>query len=274
VSGVAYSKVRHKGKLSAENATSCWVFRIKAVVPLLVCLLVFSVSLQATSIVALIDRANNRLVIAADCRVDRDSGSRLGCKIITEPGCVAAIAGLYAEKSSGFELRALVRKACNDPGNLQSKAERFVEAARAPYEAAIRRIREASPQDFAMTIVNQPAEVIFAGVQDGEVALVVRGFIADSEARVTVERHDNVGPENSGLGYFLGLNKEIRAYASSHPNWTKVGYPKAARRFVQLEIQGHPDLASHPISEVEIDGKGSVNWLSLGACVKHHHGYK
>jgi hypothetical protein len=37
-------------------------------------LLVFSVSLQATSVVALIDRANNRLVIAADCRIDRDLG--------------------------------------------------------------------------------------------------------------------------------------------------------------------------------------------------------
>ena len=164
--------------------------------------LFFSAHLNATSVVALIDRTNNKLVIAADCRVDRDSGSRAGCKIINEPGCVVAIAGLYAEKSSGLEVRALVRRACNAPGNLQSKAERFVEAARVPYEAAIRRIREVSAQDFARATVNQPTEVIFAGVQDGQVALVVRGFIADSEARVTVERYDNVGPENSGLGYF------------------------------------------------------------------------
>jgi hypothetical protein len=39
-------------------------------------------------VVALIDRANNRLVIAADYRVDRDSASRSGCKIIHEPGCL------------------------------------------------------------------------------------------------------------------------------------------------------------------------------------------
>lgn len=266
--------MRHKDhELPAGNTTSCYLFRMKAAVSL-VCLLVSPGSIYATSVVALIDRANNRLVIAADCRVDRDSGPTSECKIIDEPGCIVAIAGLYAEKSSGFELRALVRRACNDPGNLQSKAERFVEAARAPYEAAIRRIREVSPQDFVRTTANQPTEVIFAGVQDGKVALVVRGFIADSQALVIVERYDNVGPENSGLGYFLGLNKQIRAYVSSHTNWKKIGYPKAARRFVQMEIQAHPDLASPPISEVEIDGKGSVKWLSLGACVKHHYCYR
>lgn len=82
---------------------------------------------------------------------------------------------------------------------------------------------------------------------------------------MTVERYDNLGGQNSGLGYFLGLNKQIRAYVSSHPNWTKIGYPKAARRFVQMEIQAHPDLASPPISEVEINGKGSVKWLRCNA---------
>jgi hypothetical protein len=232
-------------------------------------LLVLSPYLPATSVVALVDRANNKLVIAADCRVDRGSGSRLGCKIINEPGCVVAIAGLYAEKSSGFDLRALVQRACHVPGNLQSKAEAFVETARAPYEAAIRRIREVSAQDFARTTVNQPTEVIFAGVQDGQVALVVRGFIADSEARVEVERFDNVGPENPGLGYFLGLNERIRTYINSHPDWTKMGYSKAARRFVEMEILAHSEFAGPPISEVEIDSKGRLKWLSLGACVKH-----
>jgi hypothetical protein len=233
----------------------------------------FPTHLSATSVVALIDRANNKLVIAADCRVDRDSASTSECKIINEPGCVVALAGLYAEKTSGFEVRALVRRACNDPGNLQSKADKFVEAARAPYEAAIRRIREVSARDFAKAAVNQPTEVLFAGIQDGQVALAVRGFIADSEARVTVERYDNIGAENSGIGYFLGVNEEIRAYISSHPHWTKMGYPNAARRFVQMAIRAHPDLAGPPISEVELDRNGKPTWLSLGACAKHHHGF-
>lgn len=102
MTGVGYSKVRHKDhELPAENATSCYLLRMRAAVPLLVCLLVSPGSLYATSVVALSDRANNRLVIAADCRVDRDSGSTSGCKIINEP-----TASLLSPDSMQKNLRA------------------------------------------------------------------------------------------------------------------------------------------------------------------------
>ena len=39
-------------------------------------------------------------------------------------------------------------------------------------------------------------------------------------------------------------------------------------------IQAHPDLASSPISEVEINSNGRPKWLSLGACVKRRHGHR
>jgi hypothetical protein len=247
---------------------------MKAAVPGLLCLLLFSVSLQASSVLALIDRTNNRHVIAAGCRVDRDPASTVGSKIIMEPGSVVAIAGLYSEKSSDFELRVLIRRAYNSSGNLQDKAERFVRTAQARYEAAIRRIREVSPQDFASTTVNQPIEVVLAGIQDGQVALVVEAFTAVSEARGRSSAAITWGRTTPGLGYSLGLNKQIRAYVGSHPSWAEVGYPKAARRFVQLEIHAHPDRASPPLAEVEIDSKWRVKWLSLGACGKPRRGYR
>jgi hypothetical protein len=129
---VGYSKVRHKDNdLPAENATSGYLFRVKAAIPLLVGLLVCPGSRYATSVVALIDRTIKRLVIAADCRVDRDSGSTSACEIINEPDCMVAIAGLNAEKSSSFELRALVRRACNDPGNLRQASRSDSPASRA-----------------------------------------------------------------------------------------------------------------------------------------------
>jgi threonine dehydratase len=49
----------------------------------------------ATSVVALIDNTNHRVVIAADCRVNRQLASVSKCKIIAEPGCTVAMAGLY-----------------------------------------------------------------------------------------------------------------------------------------------------------------------------------
>jgi hypothetical protein len=56
---------------------------------------------NATSVVALIDNTNHRLVIAADCRVNRQLASLSECKIIDKPGCAVAMAGLYEEKNNG-----------------------------------------------------------------------------------------------------------------------------------------------------------------------------
>jgi hypothetical protein len=70
----------------------------------------FTVSLRATSVVALIDKANHTLVIAADCCVTRDSAWGSECKIINEPGCIVAIAGHYEERTTAFNLRQLARR--------------------------------------------------------------------------------------------------------------------------------------------------------------------
>jgi hypothetical protein len=47
----------------------------------------------ATSVVALLDKTNQRVVIAADCRVNRQLASVSECKILAEPGCKVAMAG-------------------------------------------------------------------------------------------------------------------------------------------------------------------------------------
>ena len=82
----------------------------------------------ATSVVALIDNTNHRVVIAADCRVNRQLASLSRCKIIDKPGCTAAMAGLYEEKTTGFHLRRLAEAACQYPGDLRAKAEAFLQA--------------------------------------------------------------------------------------------------------------------------------------------------
>ena len=99
-------------------------------------------------------------------------------------------------------------------------------------------------------------------------ALLVRGFLADSAGRVTIERYESLDAPSSPIGYFSGLNDHIKAYVQSHDGWKSTGYRRAARQFVEMEIKAHPNLAGPPISEVEIDGKGRVNWLSQGACGK------
>jgi hypothetical protein len=222
--------------------------------------------LHATSVVALIDRANQRLVIAADCRVSRGQHPVSACKIIQEPGCTVAMAGLYEELTTSFHLRQFVRDACREPGDLRTKAEAFVRLARRPYEEAVRGIRKKDPADFAQTIANKPTEVIFAGIQDGEVGLIVRGLIADYSGKIRIERFASTAPSFGRIGYFIGLNGHIRSYMKSHPEWANEDYAELAPRFVELEIEAHPDLAGLPVSALQIDNKGDVVWLAKGAC--------
>lgn len=229
-------------------------------------LLLVCARLEATSVVALIDRVNNRLIIAADCRVNRDSGSASKCKIMEEPGCVVAIAGLYEEAATGFQLHQLVHKACQEAGDLRKKADAFLRLSRKSYEEAVRSIREGQTGRSAHTVSNTATEVVFAGIQDGRVALFVRGLVVDSAGRISVERLESTAPAYSRTGFFLGLNGHIRAYLKAHPDWEKEDYAKLGRQFVELEIAAHPDLAGPPISEFELDGDGKTRWLATGAC--------
>jgi hypothetical protein len=226
----------------------------------------FSMHLSATSVVALIDHANHRLVIAVDCRVSRGSRPVSACKIVEEPGCIVAMAGLYEEGNSDFHLREYVRVACREPGDLRAKAEAVVRMARKPYGRAVMGIRESQPKDFAKLFANKPTEVIFAGIQNGEPGLIVRGLEADSVGKIRIERFESTAPSYTRIGYFIGLNGHIRSYLKLHPEWEKEHYAQLAPRFVELEIEAHPDLAGLPVSVLQIDNKGVVVWLAKGVC--------
>lgn len=233
---------------------------------LLVSTSLLSVPVRATSVVALIDKVNHTLVIAADCRVTRELARGSECKIIDEPGCIVAIAGLYEEKTTAFHLRHLADTACRYPGDLRAKAEAFLRLSKARYARAVRHIRDTDPDDFRRTMENKPTEVIFAGLQGSHLALFVRGLVSDTKGRVTTERYESTDAAKSSIGYFAGLNRHIREHVNSHGHWEHLGYPAAARQFVEMEIQANPDLAGPPISELEIDGRGTVRWISRGAC--------
>lgn len=94
-------------------------------------------------------------------------------------------------------------------GDVRAKAEAFVGLAKLPYEQAVRHIRDTNPSAFAHTVRNKATEVVFAGTLDGNVALIVRGLLADSAGNVKlahqflemeIEAHpDLAGPPISEL---------------------------------------------------------------------------
>jgi hypothetical protein len=222
---------------------------------------------NATSVIALIDKSNHKLVIAADSLVvNPASGSHPECKIIVKPGCAVAIAGLYHENATGFDLRTLVDAACRYPGDLREKSEAFVRLAKRPFELAVQHIRVTDPDDFKQTTENKPTEVIFAGRRGEHLALLVRGLIGDSHGKVRVERFESTETSTSSIGYVVGLNRKVREKAHFYDQWDRLGYIAAARHLVETEIKANPNLAAAPISEIEIDERGNVHWVSRGAC--------
>ena len=134
------------------------------------------------------------------------------------------------------------------------------------FEKAVRYSRGTNPSEFHQTLENKATEVVFAGLEEGHLALFVRGFVADATGKVAAERYDNVDTVDSAIGYFLGLNDHIKEHMRTHNTWEKMGYRRAAYKFVQMEVEAHPDAAGSPIAEVEIDVRGRVRWVSRGAC--------
>lgn len=267
--------IRTKSKLprqlnAAKAGTLTAPCKVAGAVALLGSFFLVSAPMRATSVVALIDRQKNRLVLAADCSVNRNHDSVSQCKIIEERNCVVAIAGLYEEPTTGFHLRQLIHAACQEAGDLRAKADTFLRNAKAPYEKLAAVILKEDPIYFHRILENKSTEVIFAGLQKGHLALFVRGFVADSTGRVTTESYESLDSTSSPIGYFSGLNDHNKAYVQSQDGW-KTNYASAARKFVEMEIQAHPELAGPPISEIVIDGGGKVKWLSQGACAHDLH---
>jgi hypothetical protein len=108
--------------------------------------------------------------------------------------------------------------------------------------------------------------VVFAGIQDGEPGLIVRGLETDAKGKIRIERFESTAPSYSRIGYFIGLMAISAPTSNRAQNGEKRDYTKLAPKFVELEIEAHPDLAALPVSALQIDNKGDVVWLDKGAC--------
>jgi hypothetical protein len=100
---------------TSHIANAAWAIRFAASVFAVASGLFSPVRVTATSVVALLDRSNHKLVIAANCLVKSAPGFRPEFKIVENPGCTVVMAGLYREDSTGFDLRRLVDAACRYP---------------------------------------------------------------------------------------------------------------------------------------------------------------
>jgi len=216
--------------------------------------------------VALLDTKNHRITIAADCLVRHfGGGSSVECKILVKPDCVVAISGLYANRPAQYDLRKIVAQACDSNGDLLAKADSFSRAAGIPFQTAMLWYLKNDPKYFTQELAQKSTEVVFAGVVKGKLTLIAIGLVANEAGVVRIERYVE------STGYFMGLNDHILEYLNTSPKADKTADLTLARQLVELETKNHPTLAGPPVSEVVLDVKGNVHWISRGACVKNEH---
>ena len=247
--------------------------RVKhAVVMYVLCataVLMLSMAGFGTTVVALIDKKHHRVVLAADSlmRLTYAGTTFQQCKIIRQPDCSFAMAGLLNKESPPLQVKDLAEAACDLPGDLRDKADGFMALAREPVTTVAQFLRANEPQFYADMVANSGGELVmvaFAGAQKGNPSIFVRGFKIDANGGLTAISYNVVAPND--LGFFAGFTETIKAYIKAHPQWTKMDRVSAARRFVQMEIDAHPEGVGAPVSILTIDKLDRQKWISPGLC--------
>ena len=244
----------------------------RAVVMCVLCaaaVLMLSLRGFGTTVVALIDKKHHRVVLAADSlmRLSYAGTTFQQCKVIREPECSFAMAGLLNKKSPPLDLRDLAEAACGLPGDLRNKADGFMALAEEPVTTVADFLRANEPQFYADTVATGGGELVmvaFAGAQKGNPSIFVRGFKVDSNGGLTPVSYDVVAP--NALGFFAGFTESIKAYIKANPHWTKMDRVAAARKFIQMEIAAHPEGVGPPVSILTIDKQDRQKWISPGLC--------
>ncbi len=254
------------------------------------------INASGTSFVGLIDRRQQRIVIAIDGQntdvtmmVNTDGSVRWikrkmlpRCKIIVEPNCAVGMVGLLDDRNSHFELSPFIREACHSEGTLRQKADKFLDSA---HHAVERVIVDHRPELAAWLAAMHKRfkdehpdliDAIFAGSVNGHLVIIARGFQVLPDGRV-------VGTKGEVDDTFVswkpsvidGLDSQISDYVDQHRDWgDRLDFVDAAKLFVGKEIKANPDSAGPPISVVEIrhtmmsrdPDTISIQWESLGSC--------
>jgi len=150
---------------------------------------------------------------------------------------------------------------------LAHRADAFLDIAKDPVTEVANYIRQNEPQFYAATVNRNGGEfviVAFAGTQNGKSAIFARGFKLGSDGSIT-PLNRNV-TEDTGIGFFAGFSDHIAAYVMADKKWQKMDRVAAARKFIQMEIDAHPEWVGPPISILTIDHLDRQKWVSPGVC--------
>jgi hypothetical protein len=227
-------------------------------------------SANCTLLVAVVDSKEHRIIFAADSLVYTQgeiSGKRAfwnRCKIVRMNNCSFAIAGVLPRD---VDFENIGRQACAEPRDLRYRADTYLRLATYPISNFARRMHDQHPKTFAERISNGEGffhTAFFVGRENGEPAIFVRQFRADTDGSVAAKSKEYLDMTAEEV-VTTGTDDAMRAYLSDYPDWEKRPALDAVKHFFEIEFLNAPTAVGPPISILEISDSGE-RWICPGMC--------
>lgn len=231
--------------------------------------------MNATVVIVVIDRQQQRIFVAADSKVVSLVSQIVTqtCKIGGSPNCIFAIVG-NASVEGFYDGPAMARDVCNGSEELSEKAKAFVNIAHPRVFAALTYFKTKLPNIFQTMYGKDAFVAFFAGRQNGQFQLFAYTVFVSNEGDIS----DRLVPQDESapvVPLFLGgRNREILKNVKAHPITDATDFLKQIRKWLQLELIADPLQIGKPMSILEIRHPTlardpdaiSSQWIERGAC--------
>jgi hypothetical protein len=208
-------------------------------------------------------RMTDTIYAAADSKVQSDNPlvSSTGCKIRTVGDIGIALAGLYSEQASRFDVVQIAIEAARSEGTIFQKMETLERAIRQPLISAWSNILKRNP----LRIINDyNSQIAFFGFYEG-VPFVIRDWFYPAMSFLTVSDmriERMIVPRSSSREtphlVFLAQSKEINDALEAAPfsvdNWTQ-----ALNRIIQFAIDKRHDVG--PPVDILLLTRSGKKWI-------------
>jgi len=225
--------------------------------------------LPATCTVAIAGR--DFAILAADCIEDRDGSHPAACKVFTSHGLAVTLAGMVFDGNTGLDLATVATTAMAQSDSPLGAAERFAAIALPQLARSLERQRAEAWEMWHNRLGGVVVRAIFAGVEGGKVALVVRMIEVSSEGLVK-----DLGSElivSNASPRVRVFCEKAAARMRSDPSFKSVEPGRLAFELIHAAV-ATPDATraekSLDVSVIRV-AKNGVKWLNFGACPDEAH---
>lgn len=206
-------------------------------------------------------------ILAADCIESHPDGSQsAACKIGAANGLAVTLAGMVSDGNTGLDLMTVATSAVARSDSPQKAADLFAATARQEIARSLGRQRTEALEMWRDRLGGVLARAVFAGVQGGKAALVVRTIEVSSEGLVKdLGSEVIVSQMNPRVVVFCEKAAELMR---SDPSLKSLDAGRVALKLVQAGVathDGQPAEKALNVSVIRV-GENGVKWLNRGAC--------